>query len=360
MHTPADGTRRSTCTDGKGAGLAADADQPHLLLRLLLDAADARFPLADGGVTVLGPLPRGLECSVAFTGHAVIATSLTTDQVDELRPDGFGGSLAPDLLRGLAGPDGTVGSVDATLTARGTGGPPRLPERTGLEDHPRVRRARELRGHVRTFGDERGLVTLADGLAGRRELSTELRDPQRGAGLGAGRSLIRDALSLVPEGEPVFAAVAPGNARSLRAFLATGFTPIAAECILRPARARRPDAASGDLAALRRRALRIHDLYDELNSRERGRVWTREECMLGFTGDVGDLGDLAKLVMAAEGAREVPGDRAALVHEIADCLWSVLVLAHRYGIPLEDAFHRTMDELDAAISAKISGPGGGA
>ena len=35
-----------------------------------------------------------------------------------------------------------------------------------------------------------------------------------------------DALSLVPAGEPVFAAVSPGNARSLRAFLAVGFYPI--------------------------------------------------------------------------------------------------------------------------------------
>ena len=106
-----------------------------------------------------------------------------------------------------------------------------------------------------------------------------------------------------------------------------------------------------NLDELRRRALRIHDLYDELNLRERGRVWTREEFMLGFTGDVGDL---AKLVMAEEGAREVPGGRAALEHELADCLWSVLVLAHRYGVDLEESFRRTMDELDAAISAKLT------
>ena len=206
----------------------------HPLLGLLLAAADGRFPPADGGVTVLGPLPLGLECSVAFTGHAVIATSLPEAEVEALRPDGFGGSLSPDLLRALAGPYGTVGCVDATLTARGTGGTPRLPARTDLDDHPRVRHARELRTNVRTFGDERGLVTLAEGLAGRRELSTELHDPTGSGGSGLGRSLIRDALSLVPAGEPVFAAVSPGNARSLRAFLAAGFTPVASESIIRP------------------------------------------------------------------------------------------------------------------------------
>ncbi|MFD8964354.1 MazG nucleotide pyrophosphohydrolase domain-containing protein [Streptomyces sp. NPDC059568] len=58
--------------------------------------------------------------------------------------------------------------------------------------------------------------------------------------------------------------------------------------------------------------------------------------------------------MAEEGAREIPGGgRPALEHELADCLWSVLILAHRYGIDLEAAFVRTMDGLDQAISAKL-------
>ncbi|WP_039942874.1 MazG nucleotide pyrophosphohydrolase domain-containing protein [Streptomyces himastatinicus] len=104
------------------------------------------------------------------------------------------------------------------------------------------------------------------------------------------------------------------------------------------------------LDELRQQAMRIHDLYDQLNLQERGRVWTREEFMLGFVGDVGDL---AKLVMAAEGAREVPGGRAALEHELADCLWSVLILAHRYDVDMEAAFHRTMAELDTAINARL-------
>lgn len=104
------------------------------------------------------------------------------------------------------------------------------------------------------------------------------------------------------------------------------------------------------LDELLRQAIRVHDLYDELNRRERGRVWTREEFMLGFIGDVGDL---AKLVMAEEGARETPGGRAALEHELADCLWSVLILAHHYDIDLETAFSRTMTDLDTAISARL-------
>jgi hypothetical protein len=41
--------------------------------------------------------------------------------------------------------------------------------------------------------------------------------------------------ALLPAGEPLFAAVSPGNARSLRAFLAVGFTPVASEVIITPA-----------------------------------------------------------------------------------------------------------------------------
>jgi hypothetical protein len=209
--------------------------ESHPLLTFFTDAADSRFPPVDGRVTVLPPLPGGLECSVAFTGHAIIATAMTNQAVYAQGPDGFGASLSPDFLRHLAGPKGWIGVTDATLTARGTGGTPRLAELTDADDHSRVRHARRLRTNVQVYGDERGLITLADGLAGRRELSIELHRAQDSS-RGHGRSLLADALSLVPEGAPVFAAVSPGNARSLRAFLACGFTPIGSEVLLRPER----------------------------------------------------------------------------------------------------------------------------
>jgi len=38
-----------------------------------------------------------------------------------------------------------------------------------------------------------------------------------------------------------------------------------------------------------------------------------------------------------------------LEHELADVLWSVIVLAERCGIDLEAAFVQTMGELDARI-----------
>lgn len=105
------------------------------------------------------------------------------------------------------------------------------------------------------------------------------------------------------------------------------------------------------LDELQARAVQIQQLYFRLNEQQIGRRWTTEETMLGFVGDVGDL---AKLVMAAEGARTDVGGRAALAHELADCLWSVLVLAKAYDVDLSAAFTTTMDHLEQIVSARLT------
>jgi hypothetical protein len=207
----------------------------HPMLTVLLAAADGRFPPVDGEFTVLPAFAGGLECSMAFTGHALIATAQPAEAVRAQRPDGFGGSMAPGFLSWLAGDGGWIGVIDVTLVARGRGGAT-LPERFDAGDHPRVRLATSLRQAVRVYGDERGLITLSAGLAGRRELSVEAAP--HGQGRGWGRSLLTDALGLIPPEEPLFAAVSPGNARSLRALLSVGFVPIGSEVILRPGRVR--------------------------------------------------------------------------------------------------------------------------
>ena len=202
-------------------------DVPHPLLTVLLDAADGRFPPADGVVEVLPVLRDGQQAVLSLTSHAYLA-------VDRLPPwpvTAYGDETHPRLLQHLAGQHATIGCLDVTLVARGTGAddgrPPALPRRTDLDDHPRVRHARHVRRDVAVHADPRGLVTLADGLAGRRELSIEARP-------GTGATLLRDALALVPDGQPLFAGVAPGNARSLRALLRAGFTPLGSEVLLTP------------------------------------------------------------------------------------------------------------------------------
>jgi GNAT superfamily N-acetyltransferase len=205
----------------------------HPLLDVQLRAVAGARPPVDGAVEFVPPLARDLRAVLAFTGHAYLATTQPPSEFADLALDGFGHALHPATLLRLAGPAGDVGAVDATLAGRGTGPlrPAPFVERTDLAQHPRVRHATRLRRDVRVYGDERGLVTLGHGLAGRLELSIEVDDAHQGRGVGAG--LLADALTLVPAGEVVFVAVSPGNVRSLRLFLRAGFVPVASEVIVK-------------------------------------------------------------------------------------------------------------------------------
>jgi hypothetical protein len=204
----------------------------HPLREIWLAAAAGRFPAVDGGYTFVPPFEPGLEGVVSFTGHAFLATDLDDSSFAGLALDGFGAALHPSVLQRISGPRGVVGVQDATLVGFGRGGGG-LPLRTDCDEHARVRYAQQVRHELRVYGDDRGLVTLGLGHAGRTEISVEASG---GGGSGSGRALIADALALTPPGEPVFAAVSPGNARSLRAFLAAGFTPLGGEMWIKPAR----------------------------------------------------------------------------------------------------------------------------
>jgi GNAT superfamily N-acetyltransferase len=183
-------------------------------------------------VEVVPPYLDGVEAVVGFTGHAVVATRLPLAALVDAGADGFGGAVSIPVMTRLAGDGGTVDVLDALLVARGTGGG-RLPARPDLEVHPRVGFARAWRSELRVHGDDRGVVVLARGLGGLLEVSFEVDADSRGA--GRGRRLLVEALALAPPGEPVLAAVAPGNAASLRAALAAGFVPIGSVQLVRPA-----------------------------------------------------------------------------------------------------------------------------
>ncbi|HYP16861.1 MAG TPA: MazG nucleotide pyrophosphohydrolase domain-containing protein [Opitutus sp.] len=109
------------------------------------------------------------------------------------------------------------------------------------------------------------------------------------------------------------------------------------------------------LSELTARAQQIRERYAALETQRTGQPWTRAELAQGFAGDVGEL---MKLVMAKEGrraSRHADIDNA-LAHELADCLWSVLVLAKAYNVDLERTFLRTMDELERRIADAPAAP----
>jgi hypothetical protein len=205
---------------------------------LLGDAAHGRFPAADGALEIVGSPPGKADAVVAFTAHAVVATSLDPADVRAHVPStDLGAPMDPRFLAWLAARLGTdPGVLDVVLVVLPDQVPPRedrlrIERRDDLVTNPRVARALAHRTDVRVYADaqRRGVAAIGRGLAGRWELSVELDVP--GAVRGIGESFIVAALREAEPDEPLFAQVSPGNARSLRAFLNAGFRPIGSEVL---------------------------------------------------------------------------------------------------------------------------------
>ena len=101
-----------------------------------------------------------------------------------------------------------------------------------------------------------------------------------------------------------------------------------------------------DLAELTRRAEEIRSRFDAQARRQGRQPWQRAEIAQGLVGDVGDL---MKLLMAKDGLRPAADLDARLAHELADCLWSILVLARLCDVDLEQAFTKTMAEIGTRL-----------
>jgi NTP pyrophosphatase (non-canonical NTP hydrolase) len=102
-----------------------------------------------------------------------------------------------------------------------------------------------------------------------------------------------------------------------------------------------------NIQEIQKRAVEIRNLYDDYNIKNFRSKWTRLQLAQGFVGDVGDL---QKIVMAKDGLREMENIDEKLAHELADCLWSVLVLADKYDVDIEKEFLNTMNVLEKRIT----------
>lgn len=198
---------------------------------MLLEAAAAgQPPPADGSTEIISPPTGRAEAAVvAFTAHHVVATNLGESEVrDALTEDDIAAAMRAPFLAWLGGRLGCrPGMLDLVLVARGVAESP--PPANPTLDHSRVQRARAYRDDVKVYGDADGFVTVGRGLAGRHEVTVEVAPSLRGMGLG--RQLAARARGLVPVNESLYAQVSPGNVASVRAFLAAGFEPIAAEVL---------------------------------------------------------------------------------------------------------------------------------
>ncbi len=210
-------------------------------LRDILDAA-ARgvFPPADGRTTVVAQASPRDAGVLAFTAHSVVFTDedprWVYDTLDAVPCDALAATMNARFLAAFMERTGrTAETIDAMLVGPPLPGePPLALKEIADAGHPRIVYARGRRDDVRAWTADGGVVVIGQGIAGRAEVSVEVDEEVRHRGLG--RALVRAARHLVTE--PLWAQVAPGNARSMRAFQGAGYRPVGAEALLLSATAR--------------------------------------------------------------------------------------------------------------------------
>ena len=101
-----------------------------------------------------------------------------------------------------------------------------------------------------------------------------------------------------------------------------------------------------ELKEIIQRAKEIQKTYKLYNEKNSQKEWGATEYTQGLVGDVGDL---MKLVMAKNGLRNAENIDEKLAHELADCLWSIIIIAEEFNIDLEKSFFATMAEVEKKI-----------
>lgn len=236
-HDEAAQAQRREGVGGYAATVPDDSLDPVPRVNLgtvLRDAAEGRFPAADGRFSRARPWRDGVEAAVALTGHAVmvVGDDVGDERLVGLGVHGYGGAHDPRVTLALAG-EGEIGVLDALLLGRGTGGPGTLVERPDLASIERALHAADWRDDVRLHGlpdlSSTSLATLSRGIGGLPEIGIHAAD-------ASADDLLDGVLALVPDGDVVVASVTPGNARSLRFFLRRGFAPVGSVQQWRPER----------------------------------------------------------------------------------------------------------------------------
>ena len=117
------------------------------------------------------------------------------------------------------------------------------------------------------------------------------------------------------------------------------------------------DAQQVSLESARNRAMEIRALYETLEERINGQVWSLHELMLGFSNDVGTVG---RLILAHDGTWDIEGDvDEQLKHKLSESLWWVIVIAERLGIDITEAYAGTMDRIESGLQPAVGRPPAG-
>lgn len=210
------------------------------LADIVRGAEQGVFPNPDLSITVVPPPSDRESAVIAFTGHIVIAADVDAAWVAaHLPPGDLCAPTNPPFLSALEDIIGRrVSSLDVMLLAPALTTPAEraaatadVTELTDRAHHPRVERALRYRDDVHVYGDAQGgLIITGRGLAGRLECALEI--PTSFQNQGHGRRLATAARALIAPDAHIWAQVTPGNAASLRTFLAAGYKPVGSEALL--------------------------------------------------------------------------------------------------------------------------------
>ncbi len=96
------------------------------------------------------------------------------------------------------------------------------------------------------------------------------------------------------------------------------------------------------LQELIKKANQLKDKYNSVHKENGEPQWGVTEYTQRFVGDVGKL---MKLIMAKQDFYNYENLDDKIKHELADCLYSIMVIASELNIDLEKSFMETMDEL---------------
>jgi hypothetical protein len=208
-------------------------DLPEVIARLERN----EYLPSEPWLNLMPPPSPNQAAVVAFPAYVIVAADVDRPWLDSWLSDADADFAAPSGPRFLSALEERLqleaGALDvALLAARLPGDPPIEVTPLDASDHPRVARAHRYRSDVQIWTTPHGVLILGRGLAGRWEAAVEVHAPSRNQ--GHGRALAAAARHLVPEDRPLWAQVAPGNAGSLRAFLAAGYIPVGSEILLSP------------------------------------------------------------------------------------------------------------------------------
>jgi NTP pyrophosphatase (non-canonical NTP hydrolase) len=92
-----------------------------------------------------------------------------------------------------------------------------------------------------------------------------------------------------------------------------------------------------DIKVLEQRAMEIRRKYDQLEKDRNRQPWDAVKLTRGFKKDVSELMTIVEQDII---------DRKKLNHELADCLYSVLVIARKLDIDVERTFWTRMGEFE--------------